>query len=205
MKKLLLPILALTSFLAFPQKEFGLKAGLNFDSNGKINFTEIANTAENIIEDEGSARTGFHIGGYAKFHITSFYIRPELVFTRTTSEYNVNSDSGDLKVSKIDVPLLLGYKIVGPLSIFAGPSFQYILDNDLDIRDVTIADVDNDLTVGFNIGAGIQLGNLGLDVRYERGFTENEADFIQNNVNDDIAGRIDARPSQLIFSLSMKL
>ena len=69
---------------------------------------------------------------------------------------------------------------------------------------VNIEDVENDFTVGLNIGAGVNLGRLGLDVRYERGFSENEAQFVSDNITN-IAGRVDSRPAQVIFSLSYKL
>ena len=130
------------------------------------------------------------------------YLRPELVYTRTKSTYSVDGNNNDYNISKLDLPVLLGYKIIGPLHVFAGPAFQYTLSNDLD--GLNVEDVENDFTVGLNIGAGVNLGKLGLDVRYERGFSENEAEFIGNNVTD-ISGRVDSRPSQVIFSLSLKL
>jgi hypothetical protein len=69
---------------------------------------------------------------------------------------------------------------------------------------VEIEDVENDFTVGLNAGAGVNIGRLGFDIRYERGFSENEANFIGNNITD-VSGRVDSRPSQVIFSLSLKL
>ncbi|AXG70865.1 outer membrane protein beta-barrel domain protein [Kordia sp. SMS9] len=175
--------------------QFGVKAGLNFNSNGELR--EIVTAGENIIEDSGDSKIGYHIGAYYEFNFSKLYLRPEVVYTKTQSEYG----SSNYDMSKIDVPVLLGLDIIGPLSIFAGPAFQYTLDNGLD--DVNISDVENDFTVGFNFGAAVKFGNIGLDVRYERGFTENEASILDsNNVR---IGTLDARPSQLIFSLSLKL
>ena len=92
--------------------------------------------------------------------------------------------------------------MIGPLHIFAGPAFQYTLKNDLE--GLTVEDVENDFTVGLNAGIGVNLGRLGLDVRYERGFSKNEAEFIDANVAN-VEGRIDSRPSQVIFAASLKL
>jgi hypothetical protein len=187
----LLLLFASTSCFA----QFGVKAGLNFSSNGELR--EIVTAGENIIEESGDAKIGYHVGAYYDINFSKLYLRPEIVYTKTKSEY----DSGNYDMSKIDVPVLLGLKIIGPLSIFAGPAFQYTLDNDFD--DVTISDVENDFTVGFNFGAAVKFGNIGLDVRYERGFTENEASILDsNNVR---IGTLDSRPSQLIFSLSLRL
>ena len=127
------------------------------------------------------------------------YIRPELIYTKTTSEYVLNTINQDFEISKIDVPFLIGIELIGPLSVFAGPSFQYILDNKL--KGIDIQKVEDEFTVGLNIGVGLQLGRLGLDVRYERGLNSNEAEFTTNNTNF----RLDTRPEQLIFNISYSL
>ncbi|WP_430412925.1 outer membrane beta-barrel protein [Kordia sp.] len=175
--------------------QFGVKAGLNFNSNGELR--EVVTVGENIIEESGDAKVGYHFGAYYNIDLGKLYLRPEVVYTKTKSEYQSNA----YDMSKIDVPVLLGLDVIGPLSVFAGPSFQYTLDNDFE--NATISDVENDITVGFNFGAMVKIGNIGLDVRYERGFTENEANILDSN-NVQI-GTLDSRPSQIIFSLSLKL
>ncbi|MEM6721243.1 MAG: outer membrane beta-barrel protein [Bacteroidota bacterium] len=190
---LLCLVFLLASATCFAQ--FGVKAGLNFNSNGELR--EIVTAGENIIEDSGDAKIGYHIGAFYEFDISNLYLRPELVYTKTQSEYG----SSNYDMSKIDLPILLGIDVIGPISLFAGPAFQYTLNNDLD--DATISDVENEITVGFNFGAAVNIGNIGLDVRYERGFTNNEASILDsNNVR---IGTLDSRPSQLIFSLSVRL
>ncbi len=190
---LLCLILLFASASCFAQ--FGVKAGLNFNSNGELK--EVVTVGENIIEDSGDAKVGYHVGAYYNIDLGKLYLRPELVYTKTKSEYKSNA----YDMSKIDVPVLLGLDVIGPLSVFAGPAFQYTLDNDFE--NATISDVKNDITVGFNFGAMVKIGNVGLDVRYERGFSENEASILDSN-NVQI-GTLDSRPSQIIFSLSLKL
>jgi hypothetical protein len=175
--------------------QFGVKAGLNFNSNGELR--EIVTAGENILEDSGDAKIGYHLGAYYEINFSTLYLRPEIVYTKTQSEYG----SSNYDMSKIDVPILLGIDVIGPISLFAGPAFQYTLNNDLD--DATISDVENDITVGFNFGAAVKIGNIGLDVRYERGFTQNEANILDSN--NITIGTLDSRPSQLIFSLSVDL
>ena len=170
---------------------FGIKAGLNYNGNG-----DYFNSVENAFENP-DRNAGFHVGVYGKLG-NRIYLRPELVYTSTTS----GDDEGDLKIQKLDVPLLVGTKIIGPLHAFVGPSFQYILNSKFD--DVTIDDIDNDLTLGFNLGAGVNLGKFGIDLRYERGFTENEISFINTNIVN-VDDRVDTRPDQLILSFSLKL
>ena len=201
MKKLFIAICLFGITIAYSQERisFGIKGGLNYSSNGDLRVQDVINVGEDIIEGSES-KVGFNIGFYSKIRLANFYIRPELAYTRTTSEF----DDIDYNIQKIDLPILLGYRIIGPLSIFAGPAFQYVLDNDLDIDDIDIEDVENEVSLGFNLGAAVQIGNVGLDVRYERGFSENEADFIGRNISDNLAGRVDSRPSQIIFNLSLK-
>tara|TARA_R110002012_G_scaffold19465_9_gene70317 strand:- start:14136 stop:14747 length:612 start_codon:yes stop_codon:yes gene_type:complete len=179
---------------------FGVKAGLSYNKNGDL-ISSVGDGGQDIVEG-ASGKAGYHFGFWGKLDFPKIYLRPELVYSKTKSSYDIDGDSQDYDVSKLDMPVLLGYKLIGPLHIFAGPAFQYTLKNDLE--GLTVEDVENDFTVGLNAGVGVNLGNLGLDVRYERGFSENEAEIIGDNITD-VSGRVDSRPSQIIFALSLKL
>lgn len=195
MKKTFLTVVLTTLFasLAFAQAPgFGIKAGLNYSANGDY-FESISAAAENP-----DRNVGYHIGFYGKLG-RMVYFRPEFVYTRTKSDY----DGDTFDVSKLDVPLLVGTKVIGPVHVFGGPAFQYILDSKFD--GISIDRVENDFTVGLNLGAGVNLGRVGVDIRYERGFSENEARFINTNITTVEDSRIDTRPDQLIVSLSIKL
>lgn len=201
-KTLLIAVLTLMGSAVFAQSGsgFGIKAGLSYNKNGDLIGT-VGDAGQNISEGaEGKA--GYHVGFWGKLDFPKIYLRPELVYSKTKSTYDVNGESNDYDISKLDLPVLLGYKLIGPLHIFAGPAFQYTLKNDL--GDLEVEDVESDFTVGLNAGVGVNLGKIGVDVRYERGFSENEANFIGNNITD-ISGRVDSRPSQIIFALSVKL
>ncbi|NDV45087.1 outer membrane beta-barrel protein [Flagellimonas sediminis] len=201
-KTLLVAVFALIGATAFAQSGsgFGIKAGLSYNKNGDL-ISSVGEGGQDITEG-AKGKAGYHFGFWGKLDFPKIYLRPELVYSKTKSSYEVDGDSQDYDISKLDMPVLLGYKLIGPLHIFAGPAFQYTLKNDL--GDLEVEDVKNDFTVGLNAGVGVNLGNIGLDVRYERGFSENEAQFIGNNVTD-ISGRVDSRPSQVIFALSLKL
>lgn len=193
-KTLLVLVVALIGTAAFSQagSGFGIKAGLNYNGNGDY-FDDAQSAFENP-----DRNAGFHIGVYGKLG-NRIYVRPELVYTNTSSGY----DEGDLKIQKLDLPVLVGTKVIGPLHVFLGPSFQYLLNTKFD--DVKFDDVENDFTVGLNIGAGVNLGKFGIDLRYERGFSENEVRFINSNITTLNGDRVDTRPDQLILSFSLKL
>ncbi|MGJ8658648.1 outer membrane beta-barrel protein [Cellulophaga fucicola] len=194
MKKTLLVItLALASLATYAQTDagFGIKGGLNYGGNG--DYFDSAKDAYN----DPDKNVGYHIGIYAKT-AGNLYLRPELVYTSLKSGY-----AEDFKMQKLDLPVLVGAKVIGPLNVFAGPSFQYILDTDYE--GITIGDVKNDFTVGLNVGVGVNLGKLGVDIRYERGFSDNEVSILNSNNAINGGDRIDTRPDQLILSLSLKL
>jgi hypothetical protein len=176
------------------QSDFGIKAGLSYNSNGDLKeITDIYNHG-------GEGKSGFNIGFYGKINLGAIYVRPELVYTKTTSEYILNTgNTEDYKLSKIDAPVLVGINLIGPLNVFAGPAFQYILDNELD--GIDISDVKNEFSVGVNIGASVEFGRIGIDIRYERGLSENEANW--TNAGETFT--LDSRPEQIIFSLSYSL
>lgn len=194
MKKLFFTTLFLVSAISFAQKEtgFGFKGGLNYNANGDY-FESISSTAQN---PEGNV--GYHFGIFYKIG-NELYLKPELVFTSTKSGY----ENGDFKMQKIDLPAIVGLKVIGPLSIFAGPSFQYILDSEF--SGISINNIEKDFSVGLNFGIALNLKKVGIDIRYERGFSSNEAVFISNNIGENTESRLDTRPNQLIVGLSLIL
>ncbi len=183
-----------TLYFVNAQNGFGIKGGLSYNSNGDLKeVTE-------VYKNNGKGKSGFNIGFYGKLDLGPIYIRPEFVYTKTTSEYVLNTgDTEDYKVSKLDIPVLVGIKLIGPLNIFAGPAFQYYLDNDL--KGLNFESIENEFSIGLNIGASIELGRLGIDVRYERGLSENEARWTKASETFTL----DSRPEQIIFSLSYRL
>ncbi|MBJ6367334.1 outer membrane beta-barrel protein [Snuella sedimenti] len=181
---LLLLVSIPTSVIGQTAHGFGFKAGLNYNANG--------NYFESIKTIHPDRNIGYHFGLFGKIG-NQIYFKPEVVFTKTKSDYNDDSFS----MQKLDAPLLVGLKVIGPISVFGGPALQYILDTEFD--GISINDVENEFSVGLNFGIGLNFKKIGLDVRYERGFSDNEAKFLNNE------SRLDTRPDQLILSLSFIL
>ena len=178
------------------QIAFGLKGGVNYNNNGDATFSS---TGNNVI-DGAESKSGYHAGIWfrGKLPIIGFYVRPEIVFTQIKSEYLFNDALTDYNFKKIDVPVLLGKKILGFGNIFIGPSFQYILENEFSFSDLTTDDFDK-FSVGVQMGVGVEFGKVGVDVRWERGLSNTEANFVDSNLN------IDNRTNQIIFGISLEL
>ena len=179
------------------QVDFGVKAGINYNNNGDATFSS---TSEDVVSG-GDSKSGFHAGVWfrGKLPLVGLYIRPEIVYTQVKNEYTDKriNQTTDYEYQKIDVPVLIGKKFLGVANAFIGPSFQYIIDDSFEFGDLT-ADEFDQFSVGLQMGVGVELGRLGIDVRWERGLSNTEAKFA-NNVT------VDNRTDQIIFGLSLEL
>ena len=92
------------SLSAQNKSSFGFKGGLNYGANGDY-FDSV-----NLNYSNPDQNIGYHIGIFGKIG-NKIYLRPEIVYTVTKSDY----DNNDFNVKKIDVPVLVGVKVLGPL------------------------------------------------------------------------------------------
>ncbi len=198
-KVILLMVLTLgLSQFSNAQLQFGVKGGVNYNSNS------IKTTSQDVFSGAKS-KTGYHAGIWlrAKIPGLGFYVRPELVYTNLENEvfYKSAAKTTTHKFQKIDIPVLLGKKIFGIGNVFIGPSFQYILNSDFNISDIKDVDAKG-FTMGLQFGGGVEFGKLGLDVRWERGFSDVESSLVGN-----LAGPVDydTRVNQIIIGLSYRL
>ncbi|MGB5463149.1 MAG: outer membrane beta-barrel protein [Aureibaculum sp.] len=205
MKKLLILIILFFSY-AIAQAQidinYGVTTGINYNSNGDLSITgTIAGLDEKIT---GKKDVGYHIGLYTQFNLPKLYIRPELFFKRTKNTYNhILSPSSEFKLSTLELPVLVGFKIIKPINFYIGPSLQYIIDNDFSSNfDLSI---DKELILEFNIGLGVQLDKFGIDLRYKTGFSENLAIYIDDIPADGVGYSIDSKSDQLVLSFSYQL
>ena len=207
MKKLFLTLLLIASISAVNAQvfNFGIKGGLNYNSNGDIlaDFYEIPNT----IKISSNEETGYHIGILTEMKLPLWlYLRPELYYTHTKSSYSKDNLKADLTMDKIDAPILLGLRFLKIGRIFVGPTFHYIMNTKLKGSDV-IDDLkkvsSDDFTVGGQFGLGLELGKIGVDVRWETGLSDSGAKFVYNNI--DLDGlKIDTSQQQFILSIYYK-
>ena len=131
MKKHVLIFFMSLNTLLYSQGNLGINFGLNDDSFGSIE--NIQNTIDNYDLDLKNA-TGFQFGIYTEIDLITFYVRPELNFIFSKSNQGSTILSGNIsedilkhsfKSSEVQVPIIFGYNILGPISVFGGPSFKY--------------------------------------------------------------------------------
>lgn len=182
------------------QIAFGVKGGLNYNSNS---IKEVSSD----VFDGAKSKTGYHAGIWLRFKIPviGFYLRPELVYTNLANEVSYNNSMAKAVTTynfqKIDIPVLFGKKIFGIGNLYAGPSFQYILDSDFGLSEITDVKTDG-FTAGIQFGGGIELGKLGIDIRWERAFSGVKS-TLRKITGDNI--NFDTRVNQVIIGLSYKL
>lgn len=180
--------------LSFSQFEYGIKGGLNFDSSG-----DIVVVADQL-QKEGSldGKIGYHIGIYAKVDFLVFYLRPELQYTRVSSHY----ENQFIDTSRIDLPISFGLVLVGPVSLFMGPTA--LISVSQVSNELNLDEIQNKTSMGLHIGVRLKLGPVGFDLRYEKGLSAMESKLL-SQAGLPTGGHINTQPNQFTLGVSFKL
>lgn len=227
MKKVLLAVAFVFGALQFSnaQISYGVKAGMNFDANNEA--SKYITMPEGFSIKSNTSNGGFHAGAWfrVKIPLVGLYVRPEFIYTDLTSQYNLVTPlpilTGDTKIeynlTKVDVPVLFGLKFLKFGNVFLGPNVQYttkseskfISSSSIFNDDLSNDSIDEKITFGIIVGAGIEFWKLGLDVRFETGFVSPDStDLSSISSSEDLKPLVDAltgqKPNQLIVGLSYK-
>ena len=201
MNKFFSIVLIGASVLTSAQIKFAGKANLLFKTDSP-SWENIKGSAVGAYNEAGKNNVGFNVGLSAKVNLpASFFLMPEIYYTTFKTEFDVPVSNVTLeaKSNRVDVPVLVGYKILGDnLGIFAGPVASYNLSSDNQFADFK-ENATKDFTVGYQFGAQVQLQKLIVSAKYEGAFTEDQRDFINTNTNETI--RYDSRPSLFMVGL----
>ena len=180
--------------LSFSQFEYGVKGGLNFGSSADI----VVVTDQLQKEGDLTSNTGYHLGVYSEVYFLMFYFRPEFQYTKLSSQFEDDLIDNE----RIELPLSLGYSILGPISLFLGPIAYYNLSQKA--NEMKLEKIQNTTSLGLHIGARLKLGALGLDVRYEKGLSNTETKLLSQS-GIPVSGQIDSQKDQFTLGISFKL
>ena len=180
--------------LSFSQFEYGLKGGLNFGSSGEI----VVVTDQLKKEGDLTSKTGYHLGAYSEVYFLMFYLRPEFQYTKLSSQFEDDLIDNE----RIELPLSIGYSILGPISLFLGPIVYYNLSQKA--NELKLEKIQNTTSLGLHIGARLKLGALGVDVRYEKGFSTTETKLL-SQARIPVSGQIDSQKDQFTLGVSFKI
>lgn len=202
MKKIFSIVLIAATTFATAQIKFAAKGNLLFKTD-KPTWEAISSTATTAYGNSGKNNIGFNFGFSAKIDlpVTSLFVMPEIYYTTFKSEFDVPNENVTLEIksNRIDIPMLLGYNILGDtLGIFAGPVASYNFDKNDQFKDFT-EDTKNKFLWGYQFGAQAQLSKLIFSARYEGAFSKDQRDFIDKTNNTGYIVRYDSRPSMFIL------
>ncbi|MBB4807971.1 opacity protein-like surface antigen [Chryseobacterium defluvii] len=204
MKKVL--SIALISFSMFASAQISLagKANLIFPT-GSPSWKNIKGTVNQAIEGEGKNNVGFNAGLSLKVGLpVAFYVMPELYYTTFKNEFTdpVSNTTFDIKNNRIDMPVLLGYNVLGNmLGIFVGPVASYNLSKEDTFNDFKENARDN-FTVGYQFGAQLEIKKLIVNARYEGAFSKDQRNFINRISGEEI--RYDNRANLFMVGIGYK-
>ena len=209
MKKYKLVFFLIINISLYSQGNIGVNFGLNDDSFGSIE--NIQNTIDNYDLDLKNA-TGLQFGIFTEIDLITFYVRPELNFIYSISNQGSAILSGNIsedllkhkfKSSEIQVPIIFGYNIIGPISVFGGPSFKYNLNSTSDVFD--LEDIKDKYKLSVLLGSRIKIKSIGIDLRYERGLNNGEIKIINANGLNIPNGNIDSTNNRFSILISYDL
>jgi hypothetical protein len=172
MKRVILSVLfVLTSYVAFSQAlptfQLGVKGGMNLSKFKTKNTFDSDNQA------------GYYGGVWARIGAAGIHIQPEAYLSGKKS--TLISESGlenKVKFTSLDVPVLIGTKFGAAgfgLRLNTGPVFTFVLDKDQNFGQAASSAFKGnfkDKAIGWQFGAGLDIGKLNVDARYESGLSE---------------------------------
>ncbi len=202
MKKVLSIALIGFSMLASAQISLAGKANLIFPT-GSPSWKNIKGTVNEAIDGTGKNNAGFNVGLSLKVGLpTSLFVMPELYYTHFKNEFTTENTTFDVKSNRIDMPVLLGYNVLGNmLGVFVGPVASYNLSTDNTYNDFK-ENAKNNFTVGYQFGAQLEIKKLIVNARYEGAFSKDERNFINKVSGSEI--RYDNRPNLFMVGLGYK-
>lgn len=197
MKKLIILLIVLFAALEnYGQFTFGPKIGYN--------ASKLSTDFDTISE---SVKSNFQIGAFVRFG-KKLYLQPEVFYATSGGTFKIEGTTlkQEVKMKNISVPLLVGYKLINAkvinLRILGGPVANFIIDKTLDASDLVqypLQDSDLKNTAwGFDLGAGVDVFFLSLDIRYEFGL--NNLYIVPDGGSDN-----KIKSNQFIVSLGFKL
>lgn len=172
MKRLLVAAFLLVSATGFAQTfQLGIKGGVNISNFTGGDFKDL----------DKKSLVGFHAGGFVSFFLGDhFAIQPEVLFSSQGAKLDNAGDEQNLRVSYVNVPVLLKYRFTGGFYLEAGPQIGFKVSEDTD--DMTISDFakSTDLSIAGGLGFHSNMG-LGVGARYTAGVSKvgdfNAGDF----------------------------
>lgn len=172
MKKIILSALFVAFNLAafsqvLPSFQLGVKAGANLSKLSTDNTFSSDN------------RAGYYAGLWTRIGAAGIHLQPELYLSgKNTTLKSAAGEENKVKFTSLDVPILVGTKIgaagVG-IRLNTGPVVSFVLDDEQSFGDAASNAFKGNFkgqNIAWQFGAGLDIGKLGVDLRYETGLSK---------------------------------
>ncbi|MEY4383698.1 MAG: hypothetical protein RI995_1240 [Bacteroidota bacterium] len=188
---------------------------LNLNLKAGVNVAQIktdAGSFNNIINESLTTQQGYVLGASLRL-CKSLFIQPEVLFSQKGGQIKgvgsaIMGQVFDMSYTTLDIPVLVGYKM-GRFYVLGGPLFSNQVSQNAAL-DQAITSVYSSYkagdglaksTMAYQVGAGLSLLGLTLDVRYEAG--------LQNIINTSslpsYLGALSQKPSLFQATLGFKI
>ena len=217
MRTNLLLLIFLTTFCYTGAQEYaiGVKGGLNYYTIGDI-FSRGGSIVGGVDKTfSPNKEMGTQLGAFLNVEFGKLFIRPELNFVSNKNNYSFPVKTSNWQASKIDAPLLIGYKLFDPISIYLGPSFSFFNEMTLDGANNNAGKspiIYDKTTTNIAFGVMVDFKRFGIDLRFESGlketmgeFGDNYQDFHNSDYGINIGDIWSYKPSQISLSLNIYL
>jgi hypothetical protein len=154
-----------------------------FENYGQFTFgPKIGYTASKLSTDldtiAASAKSNFQIGVFARFG-KKLYLQPELFYATSGGKLEIEGTTlkQDIRFKNLSIPVLVGFKLINAkvinLRIMAGPVANFVLGTKIEASDLVQDPLQESdfkkAAWGMDVGAGVDVFFLTLDIRYEFG------------------------------------
>lgn len=145
---------------------YGITAGL---SSGSVKITGIGEHFAGVVR--GQNILGMEGGFYTKIKMNPLYIKPSVAIHYKCGTADMINAEGvaytkaDFKMTRLQVPILFGVNLSGPVSAEVGPIYNYVLGV-TDQFSIYAADVPRN-GLGYRAGVNVELDWVTLGVSYQ--------------------------------------
>lgn len=158
--------------------QLGVRVGVN---NGNLS-TKISGV------NEGTIKNGFLIGAYGRASLLGLFVQPEINYSNRVGNFEERGKGTFTNtITTLDVNALVGYNLLGMVHVLAGPTLMTFMSTKQEasgtLKDVLYgSDFYNSSALGFQLGAGIDIGKLCVDLRYDHSLTSIGRDNVYSGV-----------------------
>ena len=178
------------------QSGFGVKGGLTYNADDGL-----FKTVDQTYQTKGEGSMGYNIGVFKRFALTGLYVQPEVMYVNYKSKFE-DSSRKDYEVTykRIDVPVSVGTTVLKLGYVQAGPVLSYYFDDKIDVNELSNVQQD-EIALAFQLGAGVELNNLSLNLRYDFPLGDRETKWVRDN---DFDFNTESTPKLLHVSLGYR-